>query len=631
MKKIFLTIIFCFLFSIPAAYACSSPRLYTQEGKGLDPFSFIEDRKLITINSGDYPSDASWISYKLKVTNVNSGPMWVSIVPDNSLEPYVRANSIRINPGERVDLPLDIWIKKNGVSGKLYVLGFCENDERFFGSVIENEFTGADVSLKLKINSPGNHAEPQGSCFVPYSGCDGFGMYNLYSCTGDQYSTFSTCLRSCCKIQGGLDAYCTGGGGGYCESDLVIPVGTEGNIAFLCDRQGCSAEKKTIRILQFSGYNVTGDYYKNWHDEEFYKYDIIACSSSSACKATFNSVIYDKHILDKKSFLEITNDKKPVAAYEFGYTTKRIGASSKEQLLVVSDHVIVKDYYKNLVTVTTLNKPSFASISKDYLAPEVINLGNSGSSNNSMFFIADESIDHGKYAFIGWLAGVSRSTITTDGKKIVNATLKWLKENSGNSWQYDADIAFLCSNNNCKNEMQMIKWLRQNGYWVEGKSKKSWIQFDLVNFDFMMCNSKSTCKIKKYDQFYNAFMYNGIGFVEIPDSAGIGAGYEFGITNSSRTTGASVQTIRVADILANGNNEIKIYDKKTSVAGMEMKNLISGISLAEYNDTRKGFVPTMFQGNPKPYLFIGWFTKNGLDRLTQQGIDLLKRSIGSMI
>jgi hypothetical protein len=229
--------------------------------------------------------------------------------------------------------------------------------------------------------------------------------------------------------------------------------------------------------------------------------------------------------------------------------------------------------------------------------------------------------------------GYDSGTITKDGELLLNRTLKWLKESNPSSTQ--GKIAFICDRSDCSKEAGLMKFLRNNSYSVTGKAKESWTAEQLNNFDLMMCSYYKACDIGKNSSIYNSSYLNGKGFVEIPDSLKIYAGYTFNYTKSYFGSFKSSPEIYFAvnnSFTKVFSNITQIFARRKSMSGITTDKLNSVVDIAHVNSNYKPIISTMFNsdasGTKGRYFYIGWLGRNNpTTDLTDKGKELLLRAI----
>jgi len=628
-KIIFLFALTFFLFSASTVQACINPTFKTEKGTPISIFGGV-----FTVDNANYPSESLQATYNLKVVNHNNQGMFVALEPETGITNYVSSQTIFVPANSEAIMPLQVWIGGLSGTGRLDASYVCDDG---LGNAIP-------ISIYIYIMGNGISPPPISTCSRPssYNGCYQ-GMYRTYSCSGGELTYSSQCSNFCCQRYGGEESFCSSDKL-TCFSVNNLPPPTEGKIAFLCKDGKCKDgnEQTLIFLLRYEGWDVTYKDYKLWTEQELKDYDMIACSDQSqACKIAFNSPIYNAHTEDRKPFLEFADSTSASAAYSFDYITYKTGKTYKDNFVVAQSDPITSGY-SGLVAV--VNSNSFPTIDESKFSPEVINLGNSGSSTGSMMFKVKSSPAHGRYLYIDWFYKAGISAMTTDGEVILKRALKWLEcgENcfGGSEPNYPkiGEVAFLCYKDSCSkiSEMNLIKFLRQNSYSVTGKAMSSWSSGDLSNFDFMVCSASTACRVAYRDSQYSPFqehMNDGKGFLEIPEGSSLEAAYAFGYTNSkSAQRKSTTQIILKSNPFGLTNTTPEIYVKRYSMAGIKTQNLVSVNDIAHfyYKDTEylnSAEFTSDASGSKGRYAYLGWFGTNKLDNLTDQGKLLLLRTI----
>lgn len=607
-----------FFMIISSVSACTNPAICAQDAKVCSKdYSISALGGIFTIDGSKYPG--STMLYNFTVINPNDDQgMLVTLVPDKNIVNYFYGGSVYLNPGESKVLPVEVWIGGLSKTGAVLVNFACDHDPTFWTPFMYATITG-------KGGSP-----PLNNCTSPASlnGCYSDGLYKTFTCSNSNGTLIeSTCVDSCCKKFGGADAMCSPDRK-LCLSFDNLPPGKEGNIAFVCRDDNCKYgnERSVMFLLKLKGWNVTGKGYKSWSEDDLNKYDIIACSDQlKACKIDFNSPVYNQHIDKGKPFLEITDKNSAKAANSFGYVNRYGGTYEKVSPFVVHEDNITQGF-SGTVNAIKAGKNSVTGINSKYFLPEVksiLDIAKNSPTTITTLFKVNSSQTHGRYAFIGWFSRSSVADLTTDGEKILNNTLKWLKYGYGEPVYTKAgEIAFVCNKGSCnkKTEMNLIKWLRENGYGVTGKS--SWSAEELQNFNLMVCSDKKSCSFDTSSPLYTAFQ-NGKGFLEFPDSSYVKVGNIFGyISNKCSRQSASTVNLAQDPITEGFGNSIQVFNKKRSVCGIKEANI---------NDDAKGiskikdYYNIVRSTDEKRYAFIGWI--NYINDLTENGKELLLRTI----
>ncbi|MBS3054869.1 MAG: hypothetical protein J4452_00045 [Candidatus Aenigmarchaeota archaeon] len=625
MKTAIITGIIFFLLSVSVVSACSNPILRRENGGAINPFGGT-----LQINGSQY--SGMTVNYNLQVENRNDQGMTVSLVEGNDLKDYVNFESVYVPANSIVTMPNQIWIGGQSVFDKVNVLFTCDDGgpqflTPFFYTIIY-----------------GKHLEPPPASSCESSNLNGCyeGILRTYFCQDNQLTYRPSCTTYCCESYGGEGSFCSADRQS-CISFNNLPVGTEGNIALLCGKKDCNdgIERDIRFLLRYLGWNVTQKIYDSWTEEELNNYDIILCTDQSkGCKINFNSPVYNSHI-NGKPFLEIPDSKSSKAAYDIGYLTKKGNTKGKGFLNIPSFDFITQG----------LNNP-FNAVGNIYVATVETDLFKDGvkdiadSSVGSSIFKAKEDYGHGRYAYAGLFYDAGISDLTADGQVVLNRTLKWLKcgdecfGGSNFNEPIKGKIAFLCADDDCDNDkdMEMIIFLRNNGYEVEGKDTESWTVSELLDYDLMACSHGSQgCKISTFSAAYIAHRLNGKGFLEIPDSSRVNAAFIFGYISKSLGTRKSTSFI-------SENLDNKIFDgftsplnvsiKKRSLNGVKIENLLSITDKARILTSLRGTntiqnVSTTFTSDISltkgRYAYIGWIPS--LDYLTEDGKQLLLRTV----
>jgi len=625
-KKIFLTIFFILSSTVLSNFvaACANPSFYDQDGWYVNSFGGLLEIDARSFTSG-------WMDYTLYVKNNDNNYVLVSIKPSNSIKNYIKTESVRIAPYSIEVMHLQVWADGTNdpyASGVLNVRFNCDND---MGQFIF-------PFLNVQVTGKGNNPPPDSSCDSDIDGCYVPGLYRSYYCTDNnpqpQYNTM--CIKSCCQAYGGKDAFCS-----YdkhsCIAPRFFPEPTEGSIAFICKSKNCktAGEKNVITLFNYLGWSVTNKTSKEWTAEELDQHDIIVCSEPSACKADFNSAVYNEHFLKKKPFLEITSSNSAFAALNFDYINKSSGTNKRDKILITSNDPILNGY-TGLIEVVAGSR-SVKGIKDNYLTSKVEDLANVGDPNKkggvaaSAFFKVNEAVDHGRYAFVGFFSDATVGDITYEGETLIRNTLKWLKcgetcfGGTNPTFNVEGSVAYICGNNKCnaKNDIGIIKWLRESGYYTEGMPQKSWNSSTLNGYDLILCSSSKACSFTNTNDIFSEHVSNGMGFLEMPDSARVYAGNVFGYTNAKKVVSKSSTDIISTNTLIAPLGSVNVLNKKANTYGISSNDIIFANSLAKVVTYDASTILTSdTSGSKGRYAYVGW-AGSKFYYLSDQGKEIL--------
>jgi hypothetical protein len=364
-------------------------------------------------------------------------------------------------------------------------------------------------------------------------------------------------------------------------------------------------------------------------------------------------LIYNQHTNERKPFLEISNSKSISAAYSFGYITNSKGAGSAKSDPVVDSVDNITDGYYNKSVQVVRRANSYLTLKDSYLAASAKDLAYSGSKDSSVMFKVKEAADHGRYAFLGWIYG--STSLTEDGGVLLNKTLKWLKYGDAAFGGQNDDparkgnIALICNKADCKqgNEMNMIKYLRSNGYSVVGKELGKWNALELNDYDLIVCSDSKACGIKLGSAIYSAHIDSGKAFLEIPNNGGTTAAEAFGYVHSKsyKKLGYAIIPQGADTIFSGFKGYMEVLSGKASIAGPNANDLNSAVNLANIpgsgtsstsssrstsstSDTSAMFVSAA-AGNKGRYAYVGWVPD--VNNLNENGRKLLLRTIDWLI
>jgi len=192
-------------------------------------------------------------------------------------------------------------------------------------------------------------------------------------------------------------------------------------------------------------------------------------------------------------------------------------------------------------------------------------------------------------------------------------------------------VAFVCGNSDCNSqtETEIIQFLFNNGYYVEKKIEYYWTQDELLDYDFIICSSSSGCSIHLKTGVYNSHTTNRKGFLEISDYRYARAASMFKYVSwYVGTTVKDTEIIFVNDHRITDGLSSKIYNTDKEMTGIFTSSVkIPTIAQLDY----KKEISTMFvsdgEGNQGRYAFIGWLTRNSVSDLTDDGREMLLRTM----
>jgi hypothetical protein len=278
------------------------------------------------------------------------------------------------------------------------------------------------------------------------------------------------------------------------------------------------------------------------------------------------------------------------------------------------------------------------TVSDSYLTPSTKDLADSGNGSSSVMFKVKETVDHGRYAFMGWL--YDSTSLTTNGTVILNRTLKWLKYGDAAFGGQNDDtgrkgnIAFICDNDDCQNdnEMNLIKYLRINDYSVVGKEKEAWTADELNNYGLIICSDSRACEMDYNSPLYSAHKNSGKAFLEIPYKGGVEAAELFGYVHSKsyKKSGFGIVPQGTDTIFSGFKGYMEVLSDRSSIYGPIASSLNPATTLAKTTDSN---ISTMFiydaAGGAGRYAYIGWVSD--ATELTENGGKLLTRTVDWLI
>ena len=614
-----------FFFSAPYVSACINPTVYNEKGTPINPLGGTG----LTINGTAYSE--MQIDFPISVKNKDEQGMTVTLRPYSGLRDYIDDANVYLQPGETKQLNLRVWVGGQSYEGVVQVFYVCDDGgPQMFFPIINTYIIGQ------KLEPP-----PTSTC--DSHGLDGCyaGMHRDYYCSNKQLTYSAKCTDYCCQMFGGRESICSSDKE-VCYTFNTLPPGTEGNIAFICKDSKCNYgnERPVAFLLRLNGWNVTMNPQESWTENELAKYDIIACNDESrSCSIEFNSLVYNQHIDSRKPFLEISSGRSALAAYLFDYATnKKITTGKYSPFAFGNDYIT--DGYAGYVQVTkgaVDGKNKYVALSTSYLSSPVKDLADSGNEQSVMFKIK-EAVGHGRYAFIGWLS--QSTSLTSEGTTLLTRALKWLKGGdeafggTNDDTARKGDIAFICNKDDCgqDNEMNLIKYLRKEGYSVTGKAKEKWTAGDLSSYNLIVCSDSKSCEIAFGSALYSAYKNSGKSFLEIPYKGGMSAAEVFGYVHSKSYKASSFGIVSTgSDIIFSGfNGYMEIINDKSKIYGASPLSLNPALTVAK--DT-EGSISTMFvydaSGSRGRYAYVGWVPD--LNILSENGEKLLSRTVDWLV
>jgi hypothetical protein len=192
-------------------------------------------------------------------------------------------------------------------------------------------------------------------------------------------------------------------------------------------------------------------------------------------------------------------------------------------------------------------------------------------------------------------------------------------------------VAFVCGDISCSGstEQEIIQFLTYNGFTVGKGTEYSWNYNDLSDYDFMICTSSTGCSIHLKSSVYNAHVNDKKGFLEIPDYIYARAANTFKYVSwyvGTRTAGTDISFI--------GNHPItKDLSENILRTSKDMNGIFTSSvkvpTIAKLNSNKD--ISTMFvydgEGNRGRYAYIGWFNRDSVSDLTDDGKTMLLRTV----
>jgi protein-tyrosine-phosphatase len=599
-----------------------NPTVYNQHGTPINPLGGAG----LTINGSEYTD--MQIDIPISIKNRNLQGMTVTLRPYGGLRDYIEDANVYLQAGETKPINLRTWVGGHSYRGAIEVYyTFDDGATQLIFPIVNTEIIGQNIE-----------PPPASTCDSHYlDGCYG-GMKRDYYCSNGNLTYSEICTEACCQDLGGKESICSDDRK-MCLTFNTLPPGTEGNIAFVCKDANCNTgnEKSVMFMLRLQSWNVTAKQKEAWTETDISNYDIIACTDESkACALSFNSLLYNQHTNERKPFLEIPYSKSVIAAYNFGYTSSKKTTSEKQVPFVNSTDYLLDGYSGSMSLVR--NAENYMAISKSYLNQESKALLDSKNGQSSVMFKVKEAEDHGRYAYIGWM--YSSSYLTTDGKELLNRTLKWLKGGDaafgGTNYEpaRKGSIAVLCQKDGCSNddEMNIIKYLRKANYSVVGKKAEAWSASNFNSYDLIVCTDSDTCNIGYGSAAYNSYKYNGLSFLEIPNNGQAEAAAIFGYIHSKyyKSYGFGIAPQGTELLFSGYSGYMELMNGKSNIYGPSSLDLNPATTVAKAPGTN---ISSMFvydaSGSRGRYAYVGWVPD--MEQLTVNGDKLLSRVVDWLV
>ena len=512
-----------------------------------------------------------------------------------------------------------------------------------------------------------------------------------------------------------------------------------GKIAYLCRDDSCDykIEDELISWLEDQGWEVEGKGYDEWTKDDLTFYNLMVCSDELvACKVDNNPDVFNAH-KNGMPFVEIGDYRYLSAAYRFDYVERYIGLISTGQLYVTESDPIT-DGYSGLEQVLPSDKKMMA-MNDYYLESNVVDLADTEDDNGrSNLFKVDESVNNGRYAYVGWFYDSKPYDLTGDGDEILRRTISWsqcgkvygcgvstsspdttppvpfngqpttvldyptveldvetdedavckgsidtdedygdmdftfvgsgihhhyisneilgngthnvyvrCEDKSGNIattsyiWGFEIDlgspkrIAYLCRDDSCdyKIEEELISWLEDQGWEVEGKAYDTWSEGELNNCGLIMCSDELVaCKADPDSIAYKQHMENKKPFLEVGDYNYLSAAYRFDYVDNYMGYFRKGQLyITESDPIVDGlTGDVEILTgspKLILTPDYYLDSSVVDIADAGKDNGRSTAFRVNMSGNKGRYAYLGWFYNSNPEDLTLDGEMILSRTV----
>lgn len=197
-------------------------------------------------------------------------------------------------------------------------------------------------------------------------------------------------------------------------------------------------------------------------------------------------------------------------------------------------------------------------------------------------------------------------------------------------------IAYLCRSDECNDNIEgdVSNWLESTGWMVIGKSRESWTDDELDNFDMMVCSDQTLgCKLDEGTVAHDKHKNQGMPLLEVADNRYAHAAYRLDYVNNPYEfleVGDELYRTQEDLITTPFVNPIKIFpteEKMVIVADYRLEDNVIDLLDIETDHRRTTGFKVKEDGNHGRYAYVGWFYKGLPDELTVDGFHLFNRTV----
>ncbi len=451
--------VFAFAILLVVAKACINPTIYNEYHVPIGYYG----TGYLTINVTSVPD--RFYNYTIYVKNNCNEKVYVYLEPEDSLNGYVYGRMVVLEPYQEVETSIYVYTEGVTQFGSLKFYGYCNETGSFATGEIRVLLVGKGTSTPSKclntIHSCGVY--PNCRDISSYSGCYE-GKKKEYFCGGNEVFYTEKCDSSCCQEYYGEGSYCYHGrcvtsngcvnscsfSGTKCIDGSVYSCveGDDGcnhlvlvedcdalcydgrcideedeTIAFLCKDDSCSLESDLINFFEQQGYVVVGKKYDSWSEEELENFDVMVCRDEyKACKVRYDSNIYKAH-RQGVPLVEIPAYSTAYAMYRLGYGRTPYTYTSTLSMAKANEDWITQPFGSKVLVFNPGRVVSW--IYGSYVSDEAKPVVYVRRSNQVVLLKVPQSLDHGRYAFVGLLSTANVEQLTQEGKDLLERTIRW--------------------------------------------------------------------------------------------------------------------------------------------------------------------------------------------------------------
>jgi len=196
------------------------------------------------------------------------------------------------------------------------------------------------------------------------------------------------------------------------------------------------------------------------------------------------------------------------------------------------------------------------------------------------------------------------------------------------------DIAYICRDDKCNYgiEKQMIQWLKNNGWNVDGKGYWSWDPNEMENYKLIVCSDElKACKLDWAHPAYNSHKNKQIPFLEIGDYPSISAARSFGyVKNYFAMSNSEKFYITQSDPIVEGYSgyvDVLVGTKFFVTQDYQLNSMAKDIGDSGNHDKTTFFKVE----HPSRFAYVGWFGDKTPADLTVDGSRILNRLVNWLV